>query len=212
METIKLLLGATIIILASSQANSQTPKNAASSSDMKYMAVYKLTEAPAGYVEFCQRYLGECSSKNLRPATVTISQQKWKELNSINIAVNQAVQPVTDQELYGREEVWTLPGQYGDCEDYVLLKRKRLIEQGWPENALLITVLRDENMAGHAVLTVVTDMGDLILDNRIELIRSWADTPYTYYLRQSRKNPSKWVDLSADDLGTRPTATTVAGR
>jgi len=212
MEFIKILLGATVIILVGTQANSQTAKIAAIGGDLKYMAEFKSTEAPAGYIEFCQRYRGDCSTREMRPATVQISQKKWKELNSINIAVNQAVQPVTDLELHGREEVWSYPGKYGDCEDYVLLKRKRLIEQGWPENALLITVLRDENMAGHAVLTVVTDMGDLILDNRVEMIRAWADTPYTYYLRQSRKNPSKWVDLSADNLGVRATATTIAGR
>jgi len=27
----------------------------------------------------------------------------------------------------------------GDCEDYVLLKRKMLIDAGWPREALLIT-------------------------------------------------------------------------
>ncbi len=212
MNYVKVLLGATAIILIGSQANGQTLNTTGGGGDLMYMAEYKSTEAPAGYIAFCQRYGAECSSKSLRPATVVISQKKWDELNSVNLAVNRAVQPVTDLQLYGREDVWSFPEQYGDCEDYVLLKRKRLMEQGWPENALLITVLRDENMEGHAVLTVVTDMGDLILDNRVELIRSWADTPYTYYLRQSRKNPSKWVDLSADNLGVRATATILAGR
>ena len=57
---------------------------------------------------------------------------------------------------------------YGDCEDYVLLKRKMLIDAGWPREALLITVVRDRKGEGHAVLTVKTDKGELVLDNQNE--------------------------------------------
>ena len=212
MKTIQILFGATVIILTGLQAKSEPPQSTASNGDMRYMQEFKTTSAPAGYLDFCQRYRRDCSASRAKPVAVKVSQRRWNELNAINTSVNRAVKPVTDLQLHGREEVWSYPGQYGDCEDYVLLKRKRLIELGWPQSALLITVLRDENNDGHAVLTVVTDMGDLILDNKVELIRPWSDTPYTYYLRQSRANPSKWVNLSANDLGTRPLATTVAGR
>ncbi len=46
---------------------------------------------------------------------------------------------------------------YGDCEDYALLKRKMLMQAGWPREALLMTVVRDKKGEGHAVLTVKTD-------------------------------------------------------
>ena len=52
---------------------------------------------------------------------------------------------MTDLDLYGRIEHWTYPAAMGDCEDYVLLKRRLLRERGWPSSALLITVVRDEN-------------------------------------------------------------------
>ena len=55
---------------------------------------------------------------------------------------------------------------YGDCEDYVLLKRRMLIQSGWPREALLVTVVRNERDEGHAVLTVTSDKGDYILDMR----------------------------------------------
>ena len=42
----------------------------------------------------------------------------------------------------------------GDCEDYVLLKRRMLIQSGWPREALLVTVMRNEQDEGPAVLTV----------------------------------------------------------
>ena len=53
----------------------------------------------------------------------------------------------------------------GDCEDYVLLKRKMLMQAGWPRQALLITVVRDEQGDGHAVLTVKTDKGDIACEH-----------------------------------------------
>ena len=34
------------------------------------------------------------------------------------------IEPVTDQQLWGVEEKWSYPVNKGDCEDYVLLKRK----------------------------------------------------------------------------------------
>ncbi len=105
--------------------------------------------------------------------------------------------PVTDQDLYGQVEMWTYPAGKGDCEDYVLLKRRMLIERGWPESTLLITVVRDENNEGHAVLTVRTDSGDLVLDNKRQDIVRWTETPYTFIKQQSDRNPLVWISLLA---------------
>ena len=87
----------------------------------------------------------------------------------------------------------------GDCEDYVLLKRRILMERGWPESTLLITVVRDQNNEGHAVLTVRTDKGDFVLDNKRRDIVRFADTPYTYIKRQSERNPLVWISLLPPD-------------
>ncbi len=114
----------------------------------------------------------------------------------MNTKVNTSVQPVTDMELYHKVEYWTYPTQHkGDCEDYVLLKQRLLIERGWPESTLLITVVRDENNEGHAVLTVRTDKGDFVLDNKRSEILRFAATPYTYIKRQSERNPLIWISL-----------------
>ena len=50
----------------------------------------------------------------------------------------------------------------------MLLKRRMLMQAGWPRQALLITVVRDKKGEGHAVLTVKTDKGEFILDNQNE--------------------------------------------
>ena len=43
-----------------------------------------------------------------------------------------------------REEFPHVFRGYGDCENYVLLKRRLLIQSGWPREVLLVTVVRDE--------------------------------------------------------------------
>ena len=76
----------------------------------------------------------------------------------VNAWVNESIKPMTDLEHWGVVERWNYPDDgYGDCEDYVLLKRRMLMQAGWPREALLITVVRDQKGDGHAVLTVKTD-------------------------------------------------------
>jgi predicted transglutaminase-like cysteine proteinase len=98
-------------------------------------------------------------------------------------------------ELYGEADYWTIPTTKGDCEDYVLLKRHRLIALGWPPSALLITVVRDERGEGHAVLTARTLQGDFILDNKTDEIKIWYRAPYRFVMRQSYLNPRVWMSL-----------------
>jgi predicted transglutaminase-like cysteine proteinase len=127
----------------------------------------------------------------------------------VNNWVNQTIKPLTDLEHCGVVERWSYPNDgYGDCEDYVLLKRRMLIESGWPREALLVTVVRDKKEEGHAVLTVTTDKGDYVLDNQTEHILLWSKTGYRFVKRQSQFNANVWVSL--DDL--RPALATATSR
>lgn len=212
MRSLKVLIGAATLIIAGCQARGEAPEVTSTTLKASHMREFRLTSAPTGYTEFCRRSPRDCTEAPGRPGRVVMNAKRWAELNSVNQRTNRAVRPTTDLQLYGTAEYWTYPSRFGDCEDYVLLKRKRLIAMGWPPSALLITVLRDENNDGHAVLTAVTDRGDLVLDNKVDQVRPWSQTPYTYYLRQSRNDPRKWVTLSPGELGTRPLATTIATR
>src|SRR5690606_16939950 len=87
----------------------------------------------------------------------------WALINRINDEVNDEILPISDEELWGVPELWSFPGNFGDCEDFVLEKRRRLIAAGVPASQLLITVVRQSNGEGHAVLTISTDRGDLVL-------------------------------------------------
>ena len=77
-------------------------------------------------------------------------------------------------------------------EDYVLAKRKLLMEAGFPRQALLITVVRDKKGEGHAVLTVRTDKGDFILDNKRNAVLPWRQTGYTFIKREGTSGKA-WV-------------------
>ena len=125
-----------------------------------------------------------------------LTAKAWKDLVRVNNWVNDTIKPVTDLEHWGVVERWSYPDDgYGDCEDYVLLKRRMLIQAGWPREALLITVVRDKKGDGHAVLTVKTDKGDFILDNQDEDVLLWSDTGYRFVKRQSQTDPNIWVSL-----------------
>ncbi len=163
-----------------------------------FLRVYGISLPPIGHVKFCDNHPQECQRRDniTSDGRFKLTQHRWRELKHLNSLVNKVIQPVTDKELYGRVEHWTYPVNYkGDCEDYVLLKRQKLIERGWPESSLLITVVLDENREGHAILTARTTQGDYILDNKNNKVIPWNKAPYTFIKRQSFSNPKVWVSL-----------------
>ena len=175
------LLVITAMGVAGCQMQGMEPNITASNhGETRFMREYGSSLPPMGYVDFCRRQPGECQSINPGQDRITMTRERWVEVNEINTLINRTVAPATDDEIYRTAEYWTLPGDIGDCEDYVLAKRKLLIANGWSESALLITVVRDEQGLGHAVLTAATDMGDIVLDNRTDLIKPWSDTNYVY--------------------------------
>ncbi|HVZ51226.1 MAG TPA: transglutaminase-like cysteine peptidase [Pseudolabrys sp.] len=161
-----------------------------------YVSVGNETRAPIGWVEFCVEYKPECNTKPSTPRDVVLSSKAWSDLVKVNAWVNDTIQPVTDLEHWGVVERWNYPDDgKGDCEDYVLLKRRILVEAGWPREALLITVVRDKKGDGHAVLTVKTNRGEFILDNQEAQILPWFKTGYRFVKRQSQSDPNVWVAL-----------------
>ena len=132
-----------------------------------FISVGQTVKAPIGWTEFCVEYDPECKTKPSQPRDVVLSVRALKDLERVNQYVNTHVKPMTDMEHWGVVERWNYPDDgYGDCEDYVLQKRRMLMQAGWPREALLITVVRDKHGDGHAILTVKTDKGEYILDNQ----------------------------------------------
>jgi predicted transglutaminase-like cysteine proteinase len=145
----------------------------------------------------------------MAPRDLVLTSKRWDDLVRVNKLVNETIKPLTDLEHWGVAERWSYPDDgYGDCEDYVLLKRRMLIQSGWPREALLITTVLDKNSEAHAVLTVTSDKGDYVLDNQNEHILLWWKTGYRFVKRQSRSDPNVWVSLG----NTRPAIATATSR
>jgi predicted transglutaminase-like cysteine proteinase len=161
----------------------------------RYMQVGAVTSQPIGHYEFCQRNNEECSitSKGVQPARVT--DFGWNVIKDVNSSVNNRILPMTDQDIYGKDEVWSYPSDVGDCEDFVLEKRRELMEKGFSISNLLITVVRKPDGEGHAVLTVRTIDGDFILDNLDDRVRLWSETPYRFMKRQADYDTGRWVKI-----------------
>lgn len=151
---------------------------------------------PVGHYEFCQRTPQECRQISAKRPPVELTRKLWAAIVDVNNTVNTMVTPRTDMDMWGREEFWSYPDGVGDCEDYVLEKRRELMALGVPAGDLLITVVRQPNGDGHAVLTVHTSGGDFVLDNLEPRVLAWTDTEYTYLKRQSALNSGAWVSIN----------------
>ena len=161
-----------------------------------FVSTGETARPPVGWVEFCAENPRECEVRALSSRDAALTSKSWKELVRVNRSVNERIIPMTDFDHYGVVEKWTFPDDgYGDCEDYVLLKQRMLMDAGWPRQALLITVVRDQKGEGHAVLTVKTDKGEFILDNQYPDILLWSETSYRFVKRQSQRDPNNWVSL-----------------
>ena len=97
---------------------------------------------------------------------------------------------------WGVVDRWDYPTDgKGDCEDYALLKRKILMAAGYPRQALLMTVVKDHEGEGHAILTIKTNRGEYVLDNLDDKVMAWSDTGYTFIKRQSQEDPNLWQTI-----------------
>ena len=168
-----------------------------------FATTFGKTLPPIGYVQFCGRGEDECRFSAGKIETTAATTESWDQIKQVNRYVNTKIRPATDMEIYGVADYWTYPVDAGDCEDYVLLKKRYLQGLGFSPDVLLITVVLDENKEGHAVLTVVTSTGDYVLDNRRREILRWDETGYTFLKRQSQVQSNQWMSLQST-----PTVTT----
>jgi predicted transglutaminase-like cysteine proteinase len=177
-------------------ASQSSVVKAFSGQDVAYASVGGETSIPYGWLDFCQRYKGECVGAELPAADVNLTDKSMREIQQVNSMVNHAVEAISDMDHWGVVDRWDYPADgKGDCEDYALMKRKILIERGFPRQALLMTVVRDENNEGHAILTVKTNGGEFILDNLSDEVKPVDRIAYRLVKRQSQQDPNVWVAL-----------------
>ena len=167
-------------------------------------------DGPRGFVEFggaadglrghqdlCRRLPVECAFRAPQALRVILNDDKWAMLVRVNDSVNRAVTAVEDIDQHGVDELWTYPvDNKGDCEDFALLKRRTLIEAGWPEAALSIVMVIEQAGRGHAVLVAMTDKGDFVLDNLNRSIMSPQQTGYQFRKAVTPDNYNLWRSVT----------------
>ncbi len=152
--------------------------------------------APFGWVDFCRRHDGECDGGKLAPLDINLTAGAIKELERLNQWVNGHIEPVADLDHWGVVDQWDYPtDRKGDCEDYAILKRRLLLEEGFPRQALLMTVVKDARNEGHALLTIKTNLGEFVLDNLNNEMKRWDQTGYRFVKRQSQSDQNLWVQI-----------------
>ncbi|WP_140986274.1 transglutaminase-like cysteine peptidase [Asticcacaulis tiandongensis] len=133
-----------------------------------------------------------------RPKTL-MTDEMWQTARQVNHDVNRRLRSRSDLSQFGRDDYWFVPDlnadAYGDCEDYVLLKRRLLIENGFAPDTLSIAIVETRRRETHAVLILTTDSGDFILDNLRNSIRPWTEVKYRWISRQSASDPLMWQSL-----------------
>lgn len=152
---------------------------------------------PIGWAQFCSNraYASECAVDPSEPEKVELTPKLWRQVTTLNQRVNAEIEPITDMDHWGVVERWDMAEDgKGDCEEYVNVKRKRLVEGGIPRRSLRVVVVLDEENAGHAVLMLRTDKGDFILDNKRNAVLAWHQTGYVFVKRESQDRIG-WVAL-----------------
>lgn len=152
------------------------------------------TSIPYGHLDYCKRNPIDCKSHKI-DKPVQLTNARLALLHDVTRSVNRRIKPVSDQKNYGLRDYWAIPENgKGDCEDYVLMKRKLLIGRGFSSSQLLITLVQGHEP--HVVLTVRTNQGDLILDNMNDDVRPVEKTPYRYIKMQSPAHSGQWETIT----------------
>jgi predicted transglutaminase-like cysteine proteinase len=157
--------------------------------------------APFGFIELCVREPRVCRPAKPRrvpvlpSGAVTAEDGRFAELRSVDRAVNHTIRPRADPAVKGFADRWMLGVSVGDCEEYALAKRERLIDRGWPSTALLIAVGRLPDGRQHAVLLARVGREVWVLDNRRSGPTRFQNTAMEWLAVQSPERPDRWRRL-----------------
>ena len=170
------------------------------------MATSKRMSAPFGHVIFCKSNRSQC--RNTGSKAKQLTSKSWRQLATINARINRNMKERNDR----GPDSWNINGRYGDCEDFALTKRNRLLKAGWSSGSLLITTGYLPNGIYHAVLVARTDHGDYVLDNLSGRIKPWNKVSYRWKKQQTTTNPRRWVRVTGRSSPSLAMKTTNRGK
>lgn len=160
------------------------PKRAAS-----HLTTVRETIPPFAFAKFCANQADQCDVRGGQ-APISMTKERRLFLQGVNAQVNRDIRYTDDP---SDKDLWRAGVSAGDCDDYALTKRQRLLAAGWPSSALRVATVRTEEGVGHAVLVVSTTEGDFVLDNRTNVVKPWYATRLYWIKIQSQDDPRKWL-------------------
>ena len=153
--------------------------------------------APMAFIQFCIRYPQDCNIRGAadRPQLVSLTEMRRTELLNVNREVNRTIRPRGKNNDDSSQE-WLLSPSEGNCTDYAVTKRHKLLAYGWPSHALLLAEVIVPSGEHHLLLVVRTREDDLVLDNLDEKVRSVSQIPYRLVRAQQPTNPRFWSAIN----------------
>ena len=181
------------LAVALTAATMTTPQSTEAAIGQTFLKARMNAPAPSAAQNLCQKYTWACHASGDRRK---LTQNDITLVRKINLKVNRQIREVSDSRQYRKTDYWTLPlSARGDCEDFALLKKQKLVEAGIAPERLLIATVLDQRRQGHAVLILRADSGDYVLDNLTNRIKPWKSTRYLFLRMQNPEAPKKWVGL-----------------
>jgi predicted transglutaminase-like cysteine proteinase len=183
---------AALIACAGNTAKAETD-SATRSARASFIEEFDNTLAPMNFVKFCMKNDAECSTDAGERALPPVD-DAMAMLRQVNISVNESIAPMrkpTDPMTAN----WTISPSAGDCNDYAVTKRHRLVAMGWPQSSLRLAVVRIDGGQGHLVLVARLPDGDVVLDNLSSTVRPWNSLGYEWISMQSGTDPHFWVNI-----------------
>ena len=157
--------------------------------------------APMAHARFCLKYPADCRADDKDSGPMELTEERRAELLRVNTDVNRAIHPMHMNESVA-EEKWLISPKFGDCNDYAVTKRHKLLALGWPAHNLLLAEVVTTWGEHHLVLVARTSEGDLVADDLNSQVQNWARTSYQWLRLESPINPVFWstVKVPRPDL------------
>jgi predicted transglutaminase-like cysteine proteinase len=153
--------------------------------------------APMAHMWFCLQFPEDCEVRGIdfRRRNIALTIKRWNELDTVNSEVNREIFPQTSEDGLPTEE-WLVSPPTGNCNDYAVSKRHRLLALGWPSRALLLAEVVTPSGERHLVLVVRMKDINLVLDNIDAKIWPIERVRYRWERVESPQNPRFWLMVS----------------
>ena len=137
-----------------------------------------------------------------KPEQEKLTDNLFKTLQQVNYDVNEEITYEKEWSDFWNpapvvKKVWGYLSKrwrtirFGDCEDYAIVKRDRLLVRGVKPGAIRFTAVKIDG-EGHLVLSVETDVHTFILDNRFDYVAPCDDDRFRNVVWHSRQVPGDW--------------------